>query len=325
MNKEELLRELSSKISSGEISREEVLSQLNFGAIAPREVNRGAKGFSHFSVTKMLYALGAAVVIIGIVIFVAQIWQDIGSFGRISVTLGLGFLISAIGSMLLKQKPEDNIGAIFHFIGGMLIPGGTAVTLYEFNLNSVSLWPVAIAFGAVFAFYVLLNSIHRHPVLTFFAVANGTAFAYLIVEAVVEGAYYKDLYAYLTMVIGASYLLLAHAFREGRNKNLIGVLRFFGSAGLLGAAFTQTFDSGLWQLLYFFVVFAGLFLSVHIRSSIVLVMSTIFLIAHISYITNLYFADSIGWPISLIILGFLFIGLGYASISINKKYIRQAS
>src|SRR3989344_947961 len=204
----------------------------------------------------MLYALGAAVVIIGIVIFVAQIWQDIGSFGRISVTLGLGFLISAIGSMLLKQKPEDNIGAIFHFIGGMLIPGGTA-------------------------------------------------FAYLIVEAVVEGAYYRDLYAYLTMVIGASYLLLAHAFREGRNKNLIGVLRFFGSAGLLGAAFTQTFDSGLWQLLYFFVVFAGLFLSVHIRSSIVLVMSSIFLIAHISYITNLYFADSIGWALSLLIICFL--------------------
>jgi len=57
------------------------------------------------------------------------------------------------------------------------------------------------------------------------------------------------------------------------------------------------------------------------RSRSILVMSTLFLIAHVSYITGEYFADSLGWPISLVILGFVFIGLGYVSISVNKKYI----
>src|SRR3989338_1320345 len=100
MNKEELLRELSAKITIGEISREEVVSRLNFAPVTQQVSDGGAKRFSHFSVTKMLYVLGAAIVIIGIVIFVTQIWDDIGSFGRILVTLGLGFLITAIGSML---------------------------------------------------------------------------------------------------------------------------------------------------------------------------------------------------------------------------------
>lgn len=324
MNKEELLQELSVKISTGEISREEIANRFNFTPIIRGEAGtENSRSLTHFSVTKMLYVLGAAIVVIGIVIFISQIWDDIGSFGRIAVTLGLGLLITAIGSILLKSKPDENIGTVFHFIGGMLIPGGAIVTLSELSADFVSLWPVAITFGIIFAFYLLLNSIHKNPILTFFAIANGTAFVYLIVEAIIDEPFYRheDLYAYLTMVIGASYLLLARAFRGGWNKKLIGVLYFFGITGFLGATFSQVFDSVPWQMFYFIIVIGGLALSVYMRSRSILVVSTLFLITHIAYITGEYFADSLGWPIALVILGFVFIGLGYISININKKYI----
>ena len=215
MNKEELIKELLAKVATGEISREYVLSQLNFPPGAQKRV-ADAKGETHFSVTKMLYVLGAAIVVIGIIIFVFQIWNDIGSLGRISVTLGLGFLLTAIGSFLLKQKPEDHIGSVFHFMGGLLVPGGAMVTLSELGLDFVSLWPVALTFGAIFVFYLLINSIHKSAILTFFTIANGTAFIYLVVESITDGSFYMhgDLYAYLTMVVGASYLLLAYSFRK---------------------------------------------------------------------------------------------------------------
>ena len=328
MNKEELLQELSAKISTGEISRKEVVRRLNLGPTTQQMSDERTKRFSHFSVTKILYVLGATIVIIGIVFFIAEIWNDIGSFGRIMVTLGLGILIAAIGSLLLKQKPEDNIGSIFHFIGGMLIPGGAVITLSELaepGVYFVSSWPIAITFGVIFVFYLLLNAIHKHPLLTFFAIANGTAFIYLYVEAMFKGYKHEDLYAYLTMVIGASYLLLSHAFRDGWNKKLIGALCFFGITGFLGATFSQVFDSVPWQLFYFIIVLGGFFLSIYMRSRSILVITTLFLVCHVSYITSEYFADSIGWPISLVILGFVFIGLGYASVSINKKYIKRAN
>lgn len=321
MNKEELLQALAEKINTGEISRHEVSHRLNLDTPrAPHRSEEGTKGASHFSVTKMLYVLGAAIVIIGIVIFVAQVWDDMGSFGRIAVTLGLGLLIAAQGSMLLKQKPKDNIGAIFHVIGGILIPDGAVVMLHELGFDSVSLWPVAIAFGVIFAFYLLLNAVHKHPVLTFFAIANGTAFVYLFVEAMASP--HQDWYAYLTMAIGASYLLLAHAFREGWNKKLLGALHCLGSGGFLAAAFSQVNDSVAWQFLYFLIVLGGLLVSVYMKSRSILAMSTLFLIAHVSYITSEYFADSLGWPISLVVLGFMFIALGYASVEINRKYIK---
>ena len=198
------------------------------------------------------------------------------------------------------------------------------VALYELNIVQNTAWPIAITFGIISVFYYILNFAHKNAVLTFFAIANSTAFVYLFVNSMIGDSFYGntgDLYAYLTMIIGFSYLLLAHAFHDGWNKDLVGILCFFGITGFLGAAFSQVFDSGLWQMFYFIIIIGSFGLSIYMKSQSILIMSTIFLIAHVSYITSEYFADSIGWPISLVALGFVFIGLGYMSITISKRYI----
>lgn len=328
MNKSDLLKELSEKLSAGDITREEVMRALKLPA-----THKGKHEEKGFSVARMLYVLGISIVVLGIVFFVSQIWTDIGAVGRIVVTLGLGFLFTVLGSMLLKQKPDETIGSVFHFIGGMLIPGGAMVTLSELSTDTPTLWPVAITFAVIYLFYMLLNTAHKSPVLSFFAIANGTVFIYVLVEAIVDGYSYEheELFGYLTMVVGISYLLLSHAFRGSWNEPLRGLLNFFGITGLLGAAFMRIFDGNArvldgntWELLFFLLVMAGLYLAVYARSRVILVMSTVFLIVHVSYITSEYFADSIGWPLALVLLGFVFIGLGYASIAINKRYITKS-
>lgn len=323
MNKEELLQELSMKVTSGEISKDELFARINLNTTTSTS-SSPVKHPSTFSVTKMLYALGAAIVVIGIIIFFYQVWDNVGSFIRVLITLGLGLIITATGSYLLKTKPEDSIGSIFHGIGGLIIPGGALVTLSEMNLLDNAVWPVTITFCIIAVFYYLLNYVHKSVGLTFFTILHSTIFIYLFVAAITDGSSYYDLgdiYAYLTMAIGISYLLLAQAFRVGWNKNLVSILCFFGTLAFLGAAFSRVFDSGLWQMLYFIILIGGFYLSIYIRSREILALSAIFLIVHLSYITGKYFADSLGWPISLVILGFVFIGLGYASIAINKKYI----
>jgi hypothetical protein len=317
MNNHALLQTLSEKIHTGEITRDEVMNALSHASIPVKTHG------TPFSVTKLLYILGAAIVVIGIIAFVSQIWEDLGSGGKIFITLGLGLLFTALGSALLQYKREDLIGTIFHGIGGLLIPGGAMVTLSELSTGQEALWPVAITFGSIFAFYLLLNAVHNTATLTFFAIANGTAFVYLLVGAILDGSAYEneETYAYLTMAVGASYLLLSHAFQKNWNAKLIGILYFFGSIALLGAAFSRVFDSVPWQMAYFLLILGGLFLSAFLRSSIILAVSIAFLIAHFSYITSEYFADSVGWPLSLIVLGFLLIGLGVYAVRFNKEYI----
>jgi len=322
MNNEELLRELSVRVSQGLIQPSEVAARLSL-PVSPT----AGKERPRFSITKILYILGGSVAALGIIFFIAQIWDDIGSIGRITTTLLFGLILAGAGSLLLKAKPESRLGEVFHAIGGLLIPGGALVTLNEIGADINSLWPVTIVIGIVALFYLLLDLYHRNVVLTFFAIANSTATVYLLIEAVLPGRFYQheDMMAYLTMAVGLSYLLLAYAFRGGWNRHLVGLLNFFGSAGFLGAAFTRVFDSGFWEFAFFLCTVGGMAAAVYIRSRAILVTSTFFLIAHFIYITNEYFADSIGWPISLVVLGFLFIGLGYVSITINRRYIKPGA
>ncbi len=324
MNKEELLQELNVKINSGEISREEIESRLMSGPL-PQKPDDRPKHLTHLPITKLMYVLGSAIVTIGIVIFVYQIWDDIGIFGRIFVTLGLGLFITAIGYVLREKRPAEKIGQIFYFIGGMLIPSGIFVTVSELYKHGDSLWPYVFGFAIIIAFYLVLLKKHKDPILTFFAIANGTIFIYLLVGAIITGPYYQhqDIYTYLTMIVGVCYLLFGYSFHNSWNKSLVGVLYFFGSLEFFSAAFSRVFNSVPWQILFFLLVFAGFFLSVRMKSLNVLAFSTLFLVAHISYISGKYFADSLGWPIYLIIMGFIFIAVGYASINISKKYIKK--
>ena len=63
--------------------------------------------------------------------------------------------------------------------------------------------------------------------------------------------------------------------------------------------------------------------SIFFRSTTMILVSSGFLIAEIIKLTSRYFVNSIGWPLSLIVIGFLVIGVGYITFSLNKKYIQQ--
>ena len=324
MNKQELLQELIQKVQMGEIRKEEVTLVMEQDNTSSVQIKSSVL-HNPVTITRLLYVIGAIIVTIGLVVFLSQIWKDIGPGGRVLVTLGLGMLMAFLGSVLLVNKPKHMIGSIFHALGGVLIPSGAMVLLSEIDLNINSLWPIAIVFFAIFVFYLLLNLFHKRVILTFISVVMGTISAYLITASLTQGlvrsVLYDDIFVYLTMILGISYLLFAYVFREGWNSRLVGMLQFFGSIAVLGSAFNRIFESGIWEFVYTLIIIGGFFFSVYIKSRTILVVTTAFLTAYISYITGRYFADSFGWPLTLIVLGFVFIGLGYMSVSISKKYI----
>ena len=141
MTNQELLQELSVKVESGEITLGQVMEQLK------------TRKSSRFSLTKLLYLIGGLIATLGIIFFVGQIWEDLGSGGRIFITLILGLILAGIGSSLLKTKPETHLGSVFHGIAGFLIPGGALVTLYELGTYTGSVWPFVMVFGVIFLFY----------------------------------------------------------------------------------------------------------------------------------------------------------------------------
>lgn len=286
-----------------------------------------SKKKSHFSVTKTLYAIGSIIVIIGILFFVQQIWSDIGSFGRIAITLGLGIAITFSGLALSRGQAGRSIDSVFYLIGGVLIPSGIAVTALELEITDP--WMFAFITGLAFVFYLVLNFIDKNSVLTLFSIFYGTSTSYLILAAAgqnIDTTILFDMYLYLTIAIGTSYLFLAHSFASTWNKRLVHFLRFFGVLGILWSTFLlQNYDS-IFSILTYSLIIAGLFfLAGYMKSRLILILSSLFLIAHIWNLTRKYFADSIGWPLTLIFMGLIIIGIGFVSVTINKKYIEKKS
>lgn len=321
MLNEELLKELEQKISSGELGKSEVLTRLK-DVLDVEEVQKKPR---FFSVTRVFYAFGAALVLVGVLFLVGLVWSDLGAVGRVVMTLGAGLLFAIAGSVLLIQKPEHLVGSIFHAIGGVLIPIGGVVLVNELGAFLSSSWLYAQAFGVIAVFYLALHMVHRKNILTFFAIANFTAFLYLFSWAMLKGiktppAYF---YNYLTMVVGLVYMYAAYEFRKIFHRYLFRLLCFFGAFGFLMAGFVRAQENDLWFVIYFLFLGVGMAASYFLKSSMVMFLSMLFFVFHLIYITSEFFVDSIGWPVSLVVLGIIIIILGYFSIELNRKILKK--
>ena len=325
ISKQALLDELASRLARGEISEAEVQQLLIQSEPSPDIAAQTASPVAllpSLSIMRLLYVVGAIFITLGVLYLISQIWEDLGSAGRILITLGVGFVFAGTGSFFMLRDPARGLGTVFHAIGGCIIPGGAMVTLDEMGVDFDTSWPITLTIGMIFVFYAALTFVHRQGILTLWTIVNGTALAYLLMDSLLPAASGEQ-YDYLTMTIGISYLLLAYLFRNDWNERLTPLLYFFGAIGFYGAALTQVPDRVFMEILFPFLAFGGLALSVALlHSRLVLVISNLAIIGYIIYFTAEYFADSIGWPVALILLGFIIIGIGYFSINLNRKYLK---
>lgn len=318
--KEQILQDLMMSINTGIITKEDVVERLKISKIAKISVpeeTQTKKNFS-FSLNTIFYILGTVLIIFGIVIFANKIWDNISNIVKILLTLGSGILFAGLGTIFIKKKPENNIGIFLHFIGGFLIPIGIFVTLEIFKIEKLIL--ISFIFGGMAFFYLVLSLLQRKAVLTFFAITNITLSCYLfVIEILSLGSWINGQLTNFTIFMGVFYIFLAQGFKNTYNKSLIGLLNFTGTLFLLGGTFTKIIDSTPWQVLYLLLLISMFFLSSNIKSRAILLLSTIFMIIYVSYISSVHFADSLGWPITLVIIGTLLIFIGYISFTINQR------
>ena len=82
---------------------------------------------------------------------------------------------------------------------------------------------------------------------------------------------------------------------------------------------------GTWAELLFVVAVCGMvYLGVWARSRILNLASTVALLAYTAYFTGRYFADSVGWPIALIVIGLLMLAISALALRIDRNYLRKA-
>ena len=96
------------------------------------------------------------------------------------------------------------------------------------------------------------------------------------------------------------------------------VLYGLATIAILGAGI---FIGGLFDLILVLLIFGAFYGSVYLRSGSMLILASLFLIAHTIKLTAEYFVNSVGWPVALICFGFVIIGVGYGTLYLNKTFI----
>ncbi len=326
MDKNELLSLVADLSRQGKVSREDLLAAFENGQV--RTAEDTVPGDSRLS--QLLYYVGGGIVFIGISILVGQQWSHLDALVRILLTLGVGtgFFVAAVFAR--QEESTARLAQAFFFLAGLLLPLGTWVTFYEAGMPMAAAGTHVLETVILFATFLVAYLIYPETVLLFFTIAFGSGL-YFAVTGLAETSsqhFTWRMECYRSLVVFGSYLCLGYYYRLTQQRPaLAGWLLGIGACGFLGLTLClggwKPHQSLLWEFAYPLLVFGCLYASIYLKHRAMLFFGAAYLVGYLGKITGEYFADSIGWPLALVVLGMVIILIGYWAIYLNKKYLRN--
>jgi hypothetical protein len=315
MDKNTTLASLKALVIKGEITRHDVDAVFH-----ESNVDRGIKNINF---SQVLYYIGAAIVLIGIFVLVANRWDEFNFFTKLLVTLGSGIAAYIVAVVFDHSVKTKQISPAFFFLSAILIPMGLGVLFdnagYKLDEASVQL-TISLILTALFA---ISYYVYKKNIQLFFVIAFATWAFFALTNLIIDGnplAREWHIYTYVAMIIGLSYIAIGYSFQKSARAGLTGVLYFFGILGFLGAAITL---NGFWEVIYAGLALGVLLLSTQLKSRSMLVFGALFLMGYLVKITGKYFSDSLGWAFALVLAGLMLIGVGYFTFYLNQKYLSK--
>ncbi len=325
MDKTIILKNVGDLVQRGELTKSELLEvyERSIQGDTGETMNRQSR------ISNILYVIGGMVVFLGIWILIGTNWNQLSDVTKILVTLGSAVMLYVSGYLLSRYENLEKISDAFYFVSNLILPLGIFVTMNVAKMDTSSAASHVLAGGIVFAVNLLSYYWYRRNVFLIFNVIFGTWLFFSLTTYLVGGRPFADwtYISYRWLAIGLTHMILGYALVNSDRNALTPALYCFGVIEFLTAALCLgkwSPDQNLfWELIYPGLVFGILFLSVYLKSRAFLVFGTLYLVAFVLKITGEYFTSGFGWALSLVIVGFCLMAIGYGAFYINKKYIRQ--
>ncbi len=269
------------------------------------------------SILPRLFAyLGGAFIFAGLCVFIATNWEEMNPAARIIVTLGSGLATFGMGLAALSGNRYRKAATPLFLIAAVLQPTGILVALDE--LSSGGDWHLAglIMAGAMAIQQGFTFLVKRRTTLLFTTLVFSVTFLTVLFDLVKIDAQISG------VTLGLSLMLVSVAVDKTRHQTVTPFWYLVGSASFLYGVFDMIEGTPI-EILFLGIACGIVYLSVYVRSRTLLVSGTVSLLAYIGYFTSQHFIDSWGWPLALILLGLVLIGLSAAAVRINQKYIRE--
>ena len=268
-------------------------------------------------VVRVLGVLGGSFVFAGVCAFIALQWDHMNSASRVIATLGPGIVALVLAVLASREPRFEKATTPLLLVASALQPTGMLVAFDEFGTGGDWRW-ASLTVSAVMAlqFGSLFGSMRRSTTLLiavlFAALFWWTTFDLLNLDDALVG-----------LLLGAMLLLAAVGAARFGHRDITPPMYFVGAVMFL-YGFFEAVEDGPVEVLFLAVAAGFVYLSVILHSRTLLVVATLAILAYTGYFTSEHFADSIGWPVSLIAFGLFMIGLSALALRIDRDYVRQA-
>ena len=126
-------------------------------------------------------------------------------------------------------------------------------------------------------------------------------------------------YQWQSILLGLCLMSTAYGLEQGNKyPKLVGIWYLLGSI----SAYTGLFDAlheSTFELLFLGITIALSYVSLHLKNKALLATSILAMIGFIVYFSAQHFADSLGWPITLVLMGIGFCGAGSFAMHVKKQ------
>lgn len=223
--------------------------------------------------------------------------------------------LSVFGLMALQ------LGALFGKYASTVLAFAALLFVYAFLHVGMDMleWPLgfsAIILGA--SLFLVACGLEKSPHRSLAEFAFLIALCWLNVGvfdaiAISAAANWAALFA------GACTISAAYGLqRAGRQTRLAGLGYLVGSLMAYAGLFDLVHKTSL-ELLFFAVTASALYACIILQSRALLLTTVLAMLSYIGYFTAEHFVDSLGWPISLLLMGVAFMGVSTLAIRVKRQ------
>ena len=122
-----------------------------------------------------------------------------------------------------------------------------------------------------------------------------------------------------SLIIGVSVMLAAYGMHKaGRYPRLAGIGYFVGSVMAYAGLFDLVQNTS-YELIYLAVTASMLYACVVLQSRALLLTTVLAMLGFIGYFSEKHFAHSLGWPVTLVLMGVAFLGIGTIAMKLKRR------
>ena len=307
-NKEDVLHDIVSLAKHNNISLDEITHAMQAAPVLASKPSSSV-------LSKLFGYIGGIFVFAGIGVFISMFWDDFGSAARVIVTLGTGLVAFVMAVVCLTDKRYERAATPLFLMAALLQPTGILVMLQEYSSGGDA------HYGMLFmSIFMLIQQgatfwAKRRTVLAFSAILFGCIFFGTLFDL-------WDMNEKLIgIVIGSSILCVAYALQQSKHIAISPFWYFVGAVIVMWSVF-EAVENTAFELIYLGLAALLIFLSTVVRSRSLLSVGTLAMLIYIGYYTAKHFANTVGWPIALVMIGIALIGMSALAVKINNKYIK---